>query len=278
MLGAAAAAAAYFIYSIYSKGGSLGGSHTVGFPGGQAAEEARWEIPYLKHEHDAREFYGYKPCVNVTLSLGHSANVSPADYLKSIFGAPAGHIQVGAKWWTQGLGTAKLMASSGRLYCPKSYRFKYAGKIKDSIVGDPRALYALDALMRVSGLTTLEHMGLNNPNTSSDFGHQSGCAIDIPQESDFVKLLNAANKVNMPVVAIMKAASGPWRINKWARWDKSLPGPVPKFLHTTKIPHRDHFHLILPRPNLVEGYFKRTAPSAVLASGPPPIGDIGDAI
>lgn len=216
-------------------------------------EEARWEIPYLKHPNDAREFYGFKSGFMFN-------NYDPAK-VGQLFGPPAGEIKCNMLKYATAI-SHKQHGGMGTLLCPKSYRFVYGGVTKDKIVGDPRALYSLDALMRVSGVTTLEHMGMYNPNTASDFGHQSGCGIDVINESDFVKLIAAAVRVRMPVCAILKGQTKPWAKKVWAWWDKSLPGPIPKFIGNSNIPHKDHFHLILPRPNLVQGYFNKK-PAAV---------------
>lgn len=209
------------------------------------SEEARWEIPYRKHPKDTKEFYGTKGPVWI-----HLPGFTDA---KLLFNPPAGTIMVNMAKYNLPFGQ---QAGSGKLY-PVGYAIRKGGDKQSFLRGDPRALYCLDALMRVSGLTTVDIASMHRPNDKHDFGHKSGCAIDLTDEYQFVKLLDAAIKVRMPVVVIQRQPQGPWRIYKYARWDGQNAPCVPKFMFTTSSPHRNHHHMILPRPNAVAVYFNK---------------------
>lgn len=259
LLGAGAVGA----FLLYSR--LRGGLTNVAKDLGKSAygEEERWEIRYKSQPNASREFIGFKS--------GLMFNNYDPKAVGNLFGLPAGVIKCNMLKYATAV-TGKQHGGLGWLHCPASYRFIFKGKTVDKIQGDPRALYSLDALMRVSGLTSLSIASLYRPGDAHDFGHKSGCAIDLTNEHEFVKILAAANKVRMPICAIMRQPQGPWPINVWAMWDKNLPGPIAKRVASeSKSPHRNHHHVILPRPNLVQGYFNKSGQAGKFSPGPPPI-------
>lgn len=204
-------------------------------------DEAQWECPYwTEPKYPYRVFYGAKP----RLKLFHKESYEPGAHMP-----PEARIQVNLALYL----TAPNIA--GRLR-PRPgagmYTLHYQGGKSGSLTGDPRFLYCLDHLMRIANMDRLDHDGVQpGPNSVGDFGHGSGCAIDLRNDLQFNRLLEAAKVAKMPVAWISKShvPGKGWPIFVLQNGIKTGP-----FTHT-KINHNSHFHVILPRPNWAQNYW-----------------------
>lgn len=207
-------------------------------------DEAIWETPYWRFTKPNwyKAFYGVK-------------NPNKFFYVPGFTMPPAGKI---TKKWT-GFGIGTPYEYSGTL-TPKpgagQYQFYYGGNPAKSISGDPRALYCLDHLMRISGLKELHHAGMlpkvqAGAGTKGDFGHLSGCGIDLTRPAETNALIEAARVAHMPLMWISRTRvpGKGWPVFVLAESKKVGP------LFHTSVNHDSHEHLVLPRPNWTSKYF-----------------------
>lgn len=232
--------------------------------GGQVAtknltdNEKLWEINQGK-DTIQKMFIGSKP---FAVPADQVKTMSP---LRGVYAAPLptplGIITCsGGPFWTTDAGRS----NAGKLDSRGEYVIAYNGAAGGrTIKGDPRALYCLDALMKRSRMPRLDHAGIlpkdnSNANMSSDYGHKRGHAIDLTNDLQMNKLIEAAKALGMPIAWISKnSAINP--LNNRLEWPKfALIGGVKKAMGFSSINHNSHYHVILPRPNRALGYWYKS--------------------
>lgn len=172
---------------------------------------------------------------------------------------PAGTISVVHKNWS----THHARGNSAKLTTNNaSYQLWYDGRAQKSVTGDPRFLWCLDLLLRTSGIPKLENGGVQKPEPTSekqrqqfekdDFGHWGGHGIDIKNHDDMNAILKAAAMLNMPLGWISRTVV---EGKGWPKFLQNEKGQMIAKGHST-IPHNDHYHLILPRPNSALQWWK----------------------
>lgn len=217
--------------------------------------DKKWEIDQTKN-NITKMFIGSKPFAvpfdQVTpMSAGRGVYAAPLT-------TPLGLITAsGGPFWTTDAGRA----NAGKLDSQGNYVLAYSGNASGrTIKGDPRALWALDALMKRSGIPRLDHVGMivrsNSANDmKKDYGHRRGHAIDLTNDIQMNRLLDAAVSLGMPVAWISRYKS----INPQSgrlEWPKfALLRGIKTPMGFSTINHDDHYHMILPRPNRALGYW-----------------------
>lgn len=217
--------------------------------------EKVYEIDTNKSTLD-KMFIGSKP---FAVPLDQVQTLSPN---RGVYAAPLptplGDITAsGGPFWTTDAGRA----NAGKLDSRGEYVLAYNGNAHGrTIKGDPRALYCLDALIKRSGLTRIDHLGMvlrsdSAADMKKDYGHRRGHAIDLTNDVQMNKLLEAAKALSMPLGWISRFSSiNPLTGNmEWPKF--ALVGGMKVQKGYSSINHNSHYHLIFPRPNRALGYW-----------------------
>jgi len=180
---------------------------------------------------------------------------------------------------------SNYLRNTSAVLIPKGYTLiGRSGSTKENI-GDPRALYCLDLLMAISGLSSAKlhttPASLENEKISS--AGTGGYCIDVYDDAVMNRLIEAAKKAAMPIGWISKyptlSAAGTNIFKNYV-----LSAGVKRELGSSPIAHADAWHVYLPRPQAALGYFAGSpwqsetykpyfAPvsDGFIPDGPPPI-------